>query len=187
MTSLSCAFEGCNKPAAHRGYCEGCYSRLRKSGALPLLPKPTFEERLFSRIAENATGCWLWNGARVRDGYGTIGCNGRNVRVHRVMYEYFIADVPKGLDLDHLCRVRHCVNPWHLDPVTRQVNIIRGDKPGINAGKTHCPHGHEYTDANTIVYKGSRFCRACKRERQREYQLKKKREARIAVPLSASG
>jgi hypothetical protein len=150
------------------------------------LPRPTFEDRLFSRVTEGANGCWLWGGARVRDGYGTIGRDGRNLRAHRVMYEYFIVEIPEGLDLDHLCRVRHCVNPWHLDPVTRQVNIIRGDKPGINASKTHCPHGHEYTEENTIRHRGSRFCLTCKRERGREY-ARKKREALNAVPLDAAG
>ncbi|MEU6543900.1 HNH endonuclease signature motif containing protein [Streptomyces sp. NPDC046859] len=186
MTSLACAFEGCNKPAKHRGYCEACYSRLRKSGELPLLPKPTLEQKIFSRITEAKSGCWLWTGTRVGTGYGQLDIAGRKRPAHRVVYEFLIGEIPGGLDLDHLCRVRHCVNPWHLEPVTRQVNIIRGDKPGINAGKTHCPHGHEYTDENTIVYKGSRFCRACKRERQREYQ-QKKREAVNAVPLDAPG
>lgn len=172
MPSLACAFEGCNKPAKHRGYCEACYSRLRKSGELPLIMQ---EDRLFSRVTEDVNGCWLWGGGCVKDGYGTIRWNGRTCRAHRVFYEYFIIEIPEGLDLDHLCRVRRCVNPWHLDPVTRRVNVIRGDAPSVRSGKTHCPHGHPYDEENTIVYEGRRFCRACKNVRQRAYDEKKRR------------
>ncbi|MFJ7176424.1 HNH endonuclease [Streptomyces massasporeus] len=107
---------------------------------------------------------------------------GRDRPAHRVVYEYFIVDIPEGLDLDHLCRVRRCVNPWHVEPVTRQVNIVRGDAPKLQRGKTHCPHGHPYNDVNTIVYRGRRFCRECKRSRQRELMRKKRGIAR-AVPL----
>jgi hypothetical protein len=183
MPSVACAYQGCNKPSKHRGYCVACYSRLRKSGELPLI---TPEERLFSYVKEDVNGCWPWAGARAGTGYGTVQWEGRSRPAHRVLYEYFIGEIPEGLDLDHLCRVRHCVNPWHLDPVTRQVNIVRGDKPGINAGKTHCPQGHAYDEANTIRYRGSRFCRACKRERAREY-ARKKREGTGAVPLDLGG
>jgi hypothetical protein len=182
MGSVTCAFNGCNKQAKHRGYCAACYSRLRKDDTLPLLKRPTLEERLFSRCKENEAGCWIWTGAKAGTGYGHIVVKGRGRPAHRVMYEFLIADVPEGLDLDHLCRTRDCVNPWHLEPVTRRVNIIRGEKPAMNSGKTHCPRGHAYDESNTIVYRGSRFCLACKRERGREYQ-RRKREAQNAVPF----
>lgn len=184
MESLACAFDGCNKPGRHRGYCVACYSRLRKSGELALLPKRTLEERLFANITEDQSGCWLWTGTIVGTGYGHLHWQGRGRPAHRLMYEFMVVEIPEGLDLDHLCRVRECVNPWHLDPVTRRVNIVRGDAPRLQRGKTHCPHGHEYTVENTILYRGSRFCLTCKRERAREY-ARKKREARIAVPLGA--
>ncbi|MET8694708.1 HNH endonuclease [Streptomyces bauhiniae] len=186
MSSLACAFEGCNKPAKHRGYCVACYSRLRKRGELELLPKPSLEERIFEKIREDEAGCWIWTGTRVGTGYGQIDIAGRKRPAHRVVYEFLVCEIPEGLDLDHLCRVRHCVNPWHLDPVTRQVNIIRGDKPKINASKTHCPHGHTYDEANTIVYKGSRFCRTCKKARQKAYD-EKRRGMPHAIPLNAHG
>ncbi|EFE65780.1 HNH endonuclease [Streptomyces viridosporus ATCC 14672] len=181
MTSVACAFDGCNKPAKHRGYCEACYSRLRKNGTLkPITP----EDRLFKFVSEDASGCWPWIGAKAGTGYGMIRWDGRSRPAHRVMYEFFIGAIPEGLDLDHLCRVRHCVNPWHLDPVTRQVNIRRGDKPKVNAGKTHCPHGHPYDEANTIVYKGSRFCRKCRNARQKAHQAAK-RGMQNALPLGS--
>jgi hypothetical protein len=184
MQSVTCAFEGCNKPAEHRGYCKTCYSRLRRSGRLPLLQKPTLEEKIFSRIEEDESGCWLWTGTRVGTGYGQLDVDGRKRPAHRVVYEFLVGEIPKGLDLDHLCRVRRCVNPWHLDPVTRQVNIIRGGKPKINAGKTRCPHGHPYDNENTIVYKGSRFCRTCRNARQKAYH-EKKRGMLSAIPVDA--
>ncbi|WP_443055402.1 HNH endonuclease signature motif containing protein [Streptomyces sp. ISBFB 2968] len=185
MESLACAYEGCNKPAKHRGYCVACYSRLRKSGALPLLPRPTLEAKLFSRIMEDETGCWLWTGVHVGTGYGQVDVNGCKRPAHRVVYEFLIGDIPEGLDLDHLCRVRLCVNPWHLDPVTRKINIIRGDAPRLQRAKTHCPHGHEYDEVNTIWYQGRRFCRECKLRRQREANRRKRREAGNAVSLDA--
>lgn len=108
MQSVACVIEGCNRAGKHRGYCPTCYSRLRKSGKLPLI---TQEERLFARITEAPDGCWHWDGSRASGGYGEIVWDGRRRRAHRVTYEYFITEIPEGLDLDHLCRVRHCVNP----------------------------------------------------------------------------
>src|SRR6266496_2265386 len=74
--------------------------------------------------------CWLWTGKTGRDGYGRIGLGGRGalvrVRAHRFAYELLIGPIPDGLQIDHLCRVRHCVNPAHLEPVTQRENILRG-------------------------------------------------------------
>ena len=72
-------------------------------------------------------GCWEWQGARSGNGYGTLGVDGRTRLAHRLSYQHFIGPIPDGLDLDHLCRVRWCVNPRHLEPVTRSVNATRGE------------------------------------------------------------
>lgn len=120
-------------------------------------------DRTLARCAESPeTGCWEWRGYRRPDGYGVVGV-GRKVRLaHRVTYEAMRAEIPVGLELDHLCRVRACVNPWHLEPVTHAVNVSRGG----NALKTRCPQGHPYDEENTYVSRrGGRNCRACKRER----------------------
>lgn len=80
------------------------------------------------RYIVDDNGCWIWQGAKTHGGYGVVGVPGcrKNAVAHRVMYEREVGPIPGGLDLDHLCRVRHCINPDHLEPVTRRVNIERG-------------------------------------------------------------
>lgn len=120
--------------------------------------------------------CWLWTAGRTPEGYGKFWLDGRTVLAHRVAFELGHGPIPDGLQLDHLCRVRHCVR--HLEPVTVRDNLMRG--PGtlaaINAAKTHCRNGHEFTDANTYrPPDGSRMCRECMRAKDRRAYWRKKR------------
>lgn len=126
----------------------------------------TLRDRLFSRLLiDPETGCLNWAGGLDESGYGVIRADGRNRKVHRVMYEMFSGPVPAGLTLDHLCRNRMCANVAHLEPVTPWVNTMRGSGPAaVNAAKTHCPAGHAYDAANTHWYQGRRYCRACHSE-----------------------
>ena len=135
---------------------------------MPVMRRPAIE-RLLPRCVETSGGCWVFEGART-EGYGVIGRGGRgegNAYTHRVTYTYFIADIPEGLDLDHLCRNRACCNPWHLEPVTRLENVRRGlHGPGYGPReRTHCKHGHEFTPENTIQTARQRYCRTCRRQR----------------------
>lgn len=116
---------------------------------------------------DEVSGCWLWQAAKDRDGYGRYQIRPRSEEAHRVAYEALQSAIPDGLQLDHLCRVRHCVNPAHLQAVTCKTNINRGLTGAENRGKTHCPRGHEYTADNTRVYRSMRYCRACSRDRKR--------------------
>ena len=115
--------------------------------------------------------CWLWAGiVNSFSEYGLLVVKQPNGKwltsmAHRVVYESEVGEIEPGLHLDHLCRVRRCVNPEHLEPVTPGVNAMRG--LGVcakNARKTHCPQGHEYTPENTYSYKpGFRDCRECRK------------------------
>lgn len=124
--------------------------------------KLRYVERFWSKV-EKTDGCWRWQGTiDPSTGYGRIRILGRDVYAHRLAYEQVIGPIPEGLVIDHLCRVRSCVNPEHLEPVTRGENVRRGTRL-----ITHCPQGHPYDEKNTLLYKGKRQCRACKRERDR--------------------
>lgn len=124
-------------------------------------------ERIKARSVADEAGCWIWQCRVDRHGYGKIGINRTSKLAHRVSYETFVGPIPEGLQLDHLCRVRACVNPAHLEPVTHRENGRRGTGFAARcARKTHCPRGHAYDEANTrISPQGSRICRACMRLR----------------------
>ena len=112
--------------------------------------------------------CWNYQGTIGR-GYGKIiirsGKRKDNYLAHRVVYSALRGEIPEGLELDHLCRNRRCVNPWHLELVTGRVNTLRGDAlSAINARKTHCIGGHAFTPENTRIWGGQRICRTCRRE-----------------------
>lgn len=122
-------------------------------------------ERLAQKISpEPNTGCWLWTGAVAGGGYGVAWGRGRREQAHRLTYEAARGPIPSGMQLDHLCRVRCCCNPDHLEPVTGSVNLTRSPLMGRKGKVTHCPKGHEYT-AENIVWQstGARGCRECKR------------------------
>ena len=121
---------------------------------------------------------WLWTGGTATNGYGRADVDGRNQAAHRVAYEWLVGPIPTGLELDHLCGVRNCVNPAHLEPVTHKENIARGDTITSRASaKTHCPRGHELAGQNLVpssLRKGRRDCLTCSRQRARDYRNRRK-------------
>lgn len=98
------------------------------------MPRPfnTPEKILSNYVVDPITGCWLWLGGKAGKGYGCSTLNWKHIVVHVFFYEHFKGPVPEGLDLDHLCHIRHCCNPNHLEPVTRAVNIRRGKSTILN-------------------------------------------------------
>lgn len=131
-------------------------------------------ERAFKKVVFDPSGCWLWTGGKSR-GYGQIGIgNKRGKSAHRVMYESFRGAVPSGLELDHLCRVRACCNPFHLEAVSHAVNCQRGLPGGvilINANAIACKYGHPLSGDNLYIYpSGKRGCRQCRARLVQEYQ-----------------
>ena len=123
----------------------------------------------FEAKVEKTPTCWLWTAATT-DGYGQLGANGKVRYAHRLAYEHFVGPIPEGMQLDHLCRTRRCVNPEHLEAVTGGENFLRGNAPAaINARRTTCSRNHAFTPENTGRRPcGRRYCRTCKRKRERD-------------------
>lgn len=160
---MTCWAAGCDHRSRALGLCNLHYKRLRRSG---YLEPPTAEERFFEHVTEDAHGCWIFD-CLTDAGYGQFQDDNEHHVAHRWSYELLVGEIPPGLTLDHLCRVRACVNPWHLDPVPHRVNILRGEGPAaINARKTQCVEGHPFTGENTyLTPDGRRQCRTCIRRR----------------------
>jgi hypothetical protein len=138
--------------------------------------------RFWSRVTPLPTGCWIWE-RPMPDGYGRLRFGGKGSKfgmAHRFCYERLVGEIPIGLQLDHLCRVRNCVNPNHLELVTSRENTMRGDTPAAkNAAKTHCHRGHEFNEKNTYHVAGRRIrmCRVCCKLNMRKSRAKRKESA----------
>jgi hypothetical protein len=137
---------------------------------------------LMSRIKYpiDKDACWEWCGYVGKNGYGFLSIRPHGSQpAHRVVYETFVGEIPKGLLIDHLCRNKKCVKPDHLEPVTRSVNALRAVMKSRN--RTHCIHGHEFTSENTLLRKGraigtQRECRKCAKLRIEKFNLRRKEQ-----------
>jgi hypothetical protein len=138
-----------------------------------------FLERFWRRVDDRGgpSACWPWRGWINDGGYGVVALGGKtsraiHIRAHRLAYELVHRQpIPPELTIDHLCRVRHCVNPAHLDVVTKGVNVLRGETTAARHARVMaCPQGHSYDEVNTEwKADGSRACRICRRRRCREW------------------
>ena len=139
--------------------------------ALPICLEAILPDDFLSKLTPQGE-CLIWSGTRNNGGYGSY----RRWFAHRFSYEQVYGMIPKGLQIDHLCRQRACVNPLHLEAVTCRENLLRGNT--ITASqvlRTHCPKNHEYTEANTYVQIGNgRSCKICRLEATRRWRRSKK-------------
>ena len=134
------------------------------------------QQRFWSKVREDRFGCLVWTGGKKPLGYGTFTFGGRTYLPHRLVWEWVNGPIPEGRVIDHLCRNRLCVKISHLEVVTQQENILRGNgATAPHARATHCPQGHPYSPENTEIRRGRRQCRECKRELNRAY-LRRRRE-----------
>lgn len=129
-----CSVETCDRLSYSNGMCMTHYQRMTRIGRTELVAPPTLAERLAAGHAVDDAGCWIWQGAPGKNGYGRMSIGDRLQYVHRLSYEHHVGPIPDGLTIDHLCRVRMCINPEHLEPVTfaentRRENAVRWAKP----------------------------------------------------------
>lgn len=137
--------------------------------------KRTPLERFVDNVGKSPAGHWLW-GMALSNGYGNFWDGSKKVPAHRWAYEQWVGPIPDGLHIDHLCRIRHCVNPEHLEAVTPSVNVRRSDSPPALAIRFGvCINGHEMSADNTkILSSGARRCKTCHREAFRRYRDRKR-------------
>lgn len=136
---------------------------------------------IMEKVAMQSDDCWIFTGSLGGGGYGKIAVDRKARPAHRVMYERLVGPVPDGMVLDHLCSVRTCVNPAHLEPVTQRENVLRsiakGDAPHMTPS-SHCRKGHEFTPENTQHVidrfgRPGRRCRRCVARNQRAYKARR--------------
>ena len=135
------------------------------------------KDRFFPKVYQTEY-CWFWLAYCTSDGYGRFRYNGIWMEAHRASYIMFRGPIPEGLEIDHLCRVRKCVNPEHLEIVTHIENMQRGNRFDIgklNRVKTHCPQGHLYSMVDAA---GARRCRSCHNITSRKSAERRKNESR---------
>lgn len=177
MTQPTCSIDGCGRKIAGRGFCASHLRRFREYGnaeagppirgySPPLPRSATLEDRFWAKvnIPADVLGCWEWTGAlNPGNGYAVIqAAPGRRRFAHQVSYELSMGTIGTGMEIDHVCRNRKCVNPLHL----RAVSASDNSRARPDRKVTHCPKGHPYSGDNLYEHKGHRHCRACQAERR---------------------
>lgn len=162
---LTSAIRTCSIPGCDRKY--DCHDlcamhNLRRIRHGDPTRKITREERFWGWV-DKSDNCWEWVGSKHSSGYGKFASV---LLAHRYSYELHKGKIPEGLQIDHICFNKSCVNPEHLEAVTPRTNMLRAQfHYGTGAAKTECPQGHPYDENNTTYRNSRRHCKACARER----------------------
>lgn len=185
----SCSIEGCENKSRSKGYCRMHYNRLWSKNldmrpALITRRGMATEDRFYNQIRISDNGCWIWIGTTLKSsGYGifhVINAQGKwqNVLAHLWSYKHFGGRIPEGFEIHHQCTNVSCVNPEHLETVTKPQHMMKSNwASSTNARKTHCIHGHSLADAPRDK-NGDRYCRICATIRMARYRDEKRREDR---------
>lgn len=151
-----------------------------KSGPKPI---PILERMEKFVIRDPNSGCWLWSGALTYNGYGRIGFPGKpsgGVYTHRITYELYVGDIPKGMEIDHKCRVRSCVNPLHLEVVSHAENMRRRELH--REVRIVCNKGHSLSDGGAYPSETKRrFCKQCNRENSLKWRIRERELANAEI------
>ena len=172
-----CSVDACINligPKGARGWCTKHYQMWRLTGDPCGSTAPSASARFWPKV-NKGPGCWEWLNSKDGCGYGMFSYNGSSMRAHRWSYEALVGPIPPGMQLDHLCRNPSCVNPSHLEPVTRDENLARGWGRRVKSGWVdHCINGHPYSAENTYTNpKGALVCRTCSAASRRRYEQRK--------------
>lgn len=132
------------------------------------MPRPRNTVENMMRYVDKTSSCWLWNGPLASNGYSKTKYRLKHTSGHRAFYLHFRGEIPPGMHLDHICRVRSCVNPDHLEIVTPRENLLRGNgHAAINSKKKSCKRGHELAGKNLyLTPDGRRNCKICRSQPQ---------------------
>lgn len=191
-TIRMCEFPGCDKKHDAKGLCHSHYSQKWKGKNLKPLHEKWRKRGTPPRVQYCEVPCLVpeldgpcheWIRFKTKDGYGRISVNGKDILVHRYVWEQVNGPIPEGLFVDHKCRNRACCNVNHLRVVTKKINAIENsDSPtAINAKKTHCKNGHEFNEKNTYRTKNGRHCIVCQRNNVRRWRKRKAAKTKKGV------
>lgn len=130
-------------------------------------PQIPITDRMWKYIVVDENDCWLWNGNLYSNGYGQTKVAGYPMGAHRAVYQALVGEIPQGLELDHLCSTKNCVNPTHLEPVTGDENKRR-----YAESIKFCPSGHGRETSLRVSPSGARYCHDCRMAYQRKYRAR---------------